>query len=231
MDSVGHLKTQTIKGKYQIKKDIFASCYLDVIEADDKTFHTFIGTKHRSDTMVPVGTKLYLNAEAINRIKARRTNTFDEFCTVVQEVAVQDGKPVHICTPLLKESHPERRQQPRKPTEFFLQLNGKAAFIAANGSPEGLRLIYKSRRAILSIRLHQICDFTVTYKAQEYTYPAEVVYIQYDWKTHEHVIGIRFTESDDHRETVMNLLIDPHYTIDLSGKQTIDTQAGKVSRG
>ena len=219
MENAVHLKTQTVKGKYQIKRDIFASCYLDVIEANDQTFQTFIGTR------------LYLNAETINRIKARRSNEFDEFCVAVQEVAVKDGKPVHICTPLLKESFAERRSKPRKPTEFFLQLNGgKAAFIASNGTTEGLRLTYKSRRAILSIRLHQTCDFTLTYKGEEYTYPAEVLYIQYDWKSHEHNIGIRFAQMDDKHETVMNLLIDPSYTVDLSGKQTIDSAAGKVSR-
>lgn len=225
-------KPKTLKGKYQIKKNIYVTCYVDAQEANDKAFKTYLGLKKRYDALVPVGTKLYFNAESINKINARRSGVFDIFSVSVTEVEAQsNGRHLHICTPILRETHPDKRQQERPKTEFYLtHAETHASFVAINATLKGLKLVYKSKKAMLSLNLEQHCNFELNYKGSTYQLGGEIRYIQYDWKTHNHEIGIRLDKLSEEQEIILNRLIDPNYHLDISSKQTVDTAEGKISR-
>lgn len=224
-------KSKTLRGKYQIKKNIYVTCYVDVVEANDQGIRAFIGLKRLSDTIVATGTKIYFNAESINKINERRSNSFDVFSVTVLDLEDLDGKPLHVCTPILKEKRTNLRAAERVKTEFYVHMAGTgASFLAKNGTLNGLTLLYKSKKAVLSLTLNTCYDFDIAYKGKNYAFNGEVRHIQYDWKTHDHLIGIYFKKLPGEQETVLNLLLDPNYKVDLTAKQTIDTAAGKISR-
>lgn len=231
-------KPKTVRGRYQIKNNIFVTCYMDVEEANDQEFRTYISLKKRYDTMVPVGTKLMLNAESINKITARRSGSYDLFSVTVTGMELVDGKPLHICTPIHKTTYPDRRSRERRNSEFMLSLDGASdgrflvqnGTISQEGSPGGLKLKYQSKKAVLSLKLDQVCKFKVLYKGEEYVFPGAIKHIQYDWKKHDHELGIEFIVTDDEIEFILNKLIDAEYTIELSGRHSVDTAAGKISR-
>ncbi len=224
-------KTQTLRGKFQLKRNIFASCLVDVVEASGNDFKAFIGTKTRKDTVLPVGTRLFFNAESIHKITARRTHTYDLFSVTIQEVEDMGGQPLHICTPILKETHNDMRAEERMETEFSLTLEGLgSSFIAVNGTAKGLKLLYQSKKAVLSVKQNQNYTFSANYKNEKYLFSGHICHIQYDWKTHEHFIGVHFPKLTDHEETILNLLINPNYKVEIKGKDTVDTAAGKISR-
>lgn len=224
------MTTKTLRGKYQVTRNIFVTCYLDVLEATDKEIRTFLGLKKRSDTLVPVGTRIYFDAETINKINMRRSNSFDIFSISVQEVEDLNGKPLHVCTTIQKETLTNRRSTDRKEAQFPVRLKGsKASFLAQGGAAQGLTLHYTARRAMLSLTLNQSYEFLLNYKDMEYVLPGQIKHIQYDWKSHEHVVGVHFPSLGEEEDIVLNRLIDPSYTIDISGRQTIDTAEGKIS--
>jgi hypothetical protein len=147
----------------------------------------------------------------------------------VTALGEHEGRPLHICTPLLKETRQDERAKPRLKTQFQVSMEGSnAQFHVRNGTDEGLTLVYKSKNVILSANLGNYYDFRMNYKGQEYVYSAKVKHIQYNWKSHEHVVGIAFDALDNQRFTILNLLIDPNYKIDISHKETIDPVTGKI---
>lgn len=223
-------KTKTLRGKYQITKNIFVTCYLDILEATDKEIRTFLSLKKRTDTLVPVGTRIFFDVETINKINVRRQRDFDIFSITVQQLEDWNGKPLHVCTPIQKEARPNLREAERVSAEFPVLLEGGTSeFIARSGTEKGLTLHYTAKKAMLSLALGQQRDFKVTYKGEEYFLNGRVKHIQYDWKRHEHVVGVHFPNLKQEENIILNLLLDPHYTIDISAKQTIDTSAGKIS--
>jgi hypothetical protein len=229
--STTKISTKTLKGKYQITRNIFVTCYLDILEASDKEIRTFLGLKKRSDTLVSIGTKIYFNAETNNKINVRRSNTYDIFSITVLEIEDMDGKPLHVCTPILKESRPDLRGEERLKTEFYLELEGAGTdFLAKSGTVKGLTLHYRAKKAMLSLTLHQEYSFKVIYKGELHRLPGEIKHIQYDWKSHDHIVGVAFNRLTREQETILNLLIDPSFTIDITGKQTIDSALGKISQ-
>ena len=224
-------KTQTLRVKFQIKRNIMATCVVDVVEANDRELRAFVGSKARKDTLLPVGTRVYFNAESIHKITARRSNTFDIFSVTVQEIEDAGGKPLHVCTPILKESHPDLRAMERKPTQFLVTIDGtETEFIAKDGTGTGLTLLYQSKKAVLSLKLGESYPFRMVYKDEAYSLPGIIRHIHYDWKTHDHIVGVHFPKLGGEEEMVLQRLIDPTFVLDISSKQTVDTASGKVSR-
>lgn len=222
--------TRTLRGKYQLTKHVFVCCYLDILEATDQDISLFLGIKKRSDSLVPIGTRIFFNAEIINKINARRTNTFDEFSVRVLSIEDSGGKPLHKCSPIQKETRSDLRKEPRKAAHFQLQLkDAKTEFIAIDGTASGLTLHYKAKKAMLSLKIGQAYEFMAAYKGVPYSLPGKIQHIQYDWRSHEHVIGVHFSGLSQEQQVILNLLIDPEYTIEIDDKQTVDTTAGKVS--
>lgn len=228
-------KSKTLLGKYQIKENLFVACHLEVFDANDREFKTYIGIKRNADVIVPVGTKIYLNADSINKIISRRSNTFDVFYVVVKGLIEMNNRPLQICTPISKETHPELRREPRNDVQFSVSVETESGedilFQAKSGTVGGLTLQYRSKHILLGgINLGNRYDFKMPYKGKEYFFNGKVQHIHYNWKTHEHMIGVSFDKLDSDHNTILNLLIDPNYKIDISHKETIDPRTGRVMK-
>jgi hypothetical protein len=223
-------KAQIIKGKYQITKNIFVICYLSVLEANDHEIKTFLRIKGKAAAMVSIGTKIYFDANPINKMNVMRQRDFDVFSITVKQIEDMDGKPVHVCTPIHKESRPELRAAERKETNFLVSIaNSSSQFQAMNGCSQGLSLLYKPNRAMISLSLDRSYNFSVPLKDEIYLMEGKIKHIQYNWETHHHIIGVHFPNLSKDHEIVLNRLIDPDYKIDISTKSSIDTSAGKIS--
>lgn len=224
-------KTKRLRGKYQLTRNTFVTCYLDVLDASKDGIYAFIGLKSRADTVVPVGMKIFFNAEAMTKAGIRHSEHFDVFSITVQEVQDVEGQPLLLCTPINKETRPNLRKTERKTAEFPVTLVGKqsAVFMVKGGTAQGLSLYYTEKRAILSLALGRTYVFAVDHKDTTYNLPGEVKHIQYDWKTHAHLVGVYFPNLAEKEEAVLNLLLDPEYVVPISEKQTVDTALGKIS--
>jgi hypothetical protein len=228
----GQRKTKRLRGRYQITKNTFVTCYLDVLEASSDGFKTFIGLSSRADTVVPVGTRIFFNAEPSRQVDAQPPQSFDVYSITVRQIEDVSGQPILVCSPIQKETRPNLRSEERKQAQFPVRLSGKSqstSFVAKEGTVKGLTLVYAARKALLSLALGQVYNFSVEYKGTTYQLPGEVKHIRYDWKTHEHLVGVHFRQLPEQEKVVLNLLLDPTYTIPITDKQTVDTSLGKIS--
>lgn len=222
-------KARTLRGKYELKKNIAVSCYIDVQQATDQNMRLLIGVKKRGDNQVAVGTRIYLNAESINKINARRSGSFDTFSTVVLDVKPYQGKVLHICSPIMRETTPDRRLQQRFDCDFHLsQAHSGINYRILNGSSSGAKLIYQDRRAVMSLILGTQSNFQTAYKDRIYRFNGEVHHILYDWRRHTHEVGIIWRGLTSETETIWNLLINPEYSVDITSKHKIDGGEGKI---
>jgi hypothetical protein len=223
-------KTRRLRGKYKITKNTFVICYLDVLEASSQGIRTFIGLSRRADTVVPIGTKIFFNAEPMQA--QSQSQSFDLYSINVQQIEDVNGHPLLVCSPIQKETRPDLRSDERKMTEFPVTLSGQSqdtSFIAKNANSKGFTLHHVAKRAILSLVLNQVYQFSVEYKGTTYHLPGEIKHIHYDWKTHEHLVGVAFSQMSEQERTIVNLLADPTYTVPMAEKQTVDTALGKIS--
>lgn len=226
--SKNRLTTRVLKGKYRITQNTFVVCYLNVLEATDQEIRTFIRLKKNAFTRLPIGTHVYFNAETLN--KGGSKGELSIFSVVVKQIEEINGQPLHVCTSVQKEIRANLRSQERREVDFELQLaNSSSVFIAKNGNNKGLTLHFTAKRAMMGLMLDQFYDFSVQFKGEEYILPGQIKHIQYDWKSHEHLIGVHFPKLDTDQDIVLNLLVDPDYTIPISNRQVVNTSTGKIS--
>jgi hypothetical protein len=148
----------------------------------------------------------------------------------VKRVEDMNGSPLHVCTPINKASRENMRATERRPVDFPVSLaNANATFIARDGNSQGLTLQYVARHATMSLMLERSYEFSVTLKDTEHLLPGTVKHIQYDWQTHQHVVGVHFGSLNKDQEMIMNLLVDPDYIIPISNNASVDTATGKIS--
>lgn len=222
---------KTVKGRYQIAKNIYVFCFLNILEANSKEIKTFLGFKRRAKSLVPIGTRIFFSMEAmLSSAPSEGHDSFEMYSIQVLQMEDMDGKPLHICSPIQKESRAQTRKQERREVNFPVNLvNSQAIFTALNGNNQGLTLQYTNNRAMLSLVLNQSYEFSVQHKTDEATLVGVIKHIQYDWKSHQHVIGVHFPKLATREDTILNYLIDPNYKIEISNKQTVDTSSGKIS--
>ncbi|HEY9744799.1 MAG TPA: hypothetical protein V6C99_01125 [Oculatellaceae cyanobacterium] len=223
-------QVRRLRGKYQIAKGTFVTCYLDVLEASEERLRAFVSFSRLPGPTVPIGTRIFFNSEAIPG--APLEAAFAVYSIVVQGIEEAQGQPLLVCSPIDKEVRPNLRTTERKPTEFRVTLPGKAddsVFIAKEGNLKGLTLHHSSKKVILSLALGRVYGFKVEHKGSTFTLPGEVRHIRYDWKTYEHCIGIHFPQLPEQEEVVLNRLLDPTYTIPIAEKHTVDASISKIS--
>lgn len=205
-------------------------CHLNVLEATDHDMKTFLRVKGNTYTMVPIGTKIYLNADSINKLNVLRQKDFDIFSITVQKIEEVNGKPLHICTTIHKETRAEMRGSERRDVHFPVSItNSSSLFETLNGCSEGLSLLFKPNRAMVSLSLDRSYQFSVQFREEDYFLDGNIRHIQYDWATHHHIIGVHFPNLTKDQEILLNRLIDPEYKINISTKSSIDSAAGKIS--
>lgn len=214
------------KGRFQINKNVFAACYLDVMEANNQEVRLVLSAKKRGDQQVAIGTRIYLDLPT----SPEAARSFDSVSVTVLKIEEKDHQFIHVCTPIQKSTHPERRQEPRKVVNFpVLLVDSQTLFSAVNGTSRGLALRYAAQRAMLKLTIGQSYQFKFNCKGEDCNIRGVVKHIQYDWQTFEHQVGVYFPNMSKDEEIMLNLMVDPNYTVPISTRQTIDTGAGKIS--
>jgi hypothetical protein len=237
--------TRVLKGKYRIARNVYATCRLDVLSADDQEMRLFLGLKQRGDTAAAVGTRIFLDATPLNQPPERSEPSgaapSELVClsVTVREVRETEGRPLLVCSGIQRETLTDRRSEPRRPADFPLRLaDGSAAFRVTEGNVHGLTLEAaepeKGRdqaagKPLLSLMVDRGYDFTVTHKETDYRLSGAIKHIHYDWKRYRHRLGVALSDLSDDQEIVLNRLLDPDYTVPISNRQTIDTSQGKIS--
>jgi hypothetical protein len=221
---------RTLRGKYRIAQNVFVCCILHIVEANDHEMQLFLGVKRRRDGQVPVGTRIFLDMEPLNKIKGEKKQSTECLSITVKEVREMDGQQLLICSTLQKESITERRQKERISAEFSLRLaDSGAVFTVVDGTDRGLTLRYTSNKPLISLLVDRTYEFIINYKETDYPLSGQIKHIHYDWKAFQHTIGVHFPEPGKEQEVILNLLLDPEYTVKISTNQTVDTSQGKVS--
>lgn len=222
----GEPGSQSQKARYQITKNVFVSCFLDIIEANNQEVRAFLGIKHRSDGHVPIGTRIFLSqAEG-----SASGNEFSSFSVTVLKIDSQGDRQIHICTPIHKQTQANRRALTRKPVGFpVLLVDSQTVFFAVNGSAAGLELSCIAQKAILKLTVNQVYQFKVNCKGEDCLLQGVVKHIQYDWRTFQHRVGVHFPALGKDEQIILNWLVDPDYKVPISQNQTIDTATGKIS--
>ena len=222
--------TKILRGKYQITKNTFVICYLHVVEANQQEFKTFLKLKSKGFAEVPVGTTLFFNMEPPKKGGTETLPSYTIFSVKVTQVSEVGGQMLHVCTAVEKKQREELRAAPRRPLDFPVALaNSEALFTATNGNNQGLTLQYSANHAMVSLVLGRTYEFVMNHKEQSYVLPGDIKHIQYDWQTHQHVIGVHFNKLDKDQDMILNLLVDPDYVIPISNKASVDTATGKIS--
>jgi len=221
------LKAKVLKGKYQVTKNIYVVCYLYIVEANQDEVRTFIKLKSSAFTSISVGTTILFN---MGKSGSSKSDTYNVFSAKVKGVEEQDGQTLHVCTPIQKSERRNLRASERRPVHFPVGMsNSQAIFNALEGSSQGLTLRYSANHAMVSLTLDQTYEFKVNLKDELYCLPGSIKHIQYDWQTHQHLIGVYFGELNKDQAMILNLLVDPEYVVPISNNASVDSAAGKIS--
>lgn len=222
--------TKILRGKYQITKNIYVVCYLHIVEANNDEVRTLLKVKSNAFAMVPVGTTIFFNVEPLAKDGKSSASSYTVFSVKVKRVEDLDGNSLHICTPIDKKARTDLRVAERRLLDFPVGLaNSEALFTAKEGNNQGLTLQYTANHAMVSLALDRTYEFSMSLKDEAYLLPGCIKHIQYDWQTHQHVIGVHFTKLNKDQDMILNLLVDPDYVIPISNKGSVDSAAGKIS--
>lgn len=220
---------QTLKAKYQVNRNLFVTCNLDGIEATDDGIKAQIGIRSPGDTIVPVGTKLYLPSHTIKSV-GPEGNEYEIFFVVVLGVAIEYGQPAQICSPIQKERRKNKRQVERKACQFKISFAEmpETEFSAISGTPQGLTLRYNPSRLFIGLVLGNEYTLKTRYKEEDLAFPIQIVHLHYDWQTNNHLVGARVLQLSQTQELMLNRLIDPNYKIEVKQTASIDTDEARI---
>jgi hypothetical protein len=221
---------QSLKAKYQVNRNLYVTCYLDGIEATADGIKAQIGIRSPGDTIVPVGTKLYLPSHTIKSVGPEGGNEYEIFYVVVLGVAIEYGEPIQICSPIQKEKRKNLRQHDRKVCQFRINFEEMESteFTVVNGSSHGLTLLYKPSRLFIGLVLGNEYTIHTLYKEQDYTFPGQVTHIQYDWQSNQHLVGMQILQLTQTQDAMLNRMIDPNYKIEVRQTASIDTDEARI---
>lgn len=220
---------QSFKAKYQVNKNLFVACYLDVVEATQQGFKAQVGIRSPGDIILPVGTKLYL-ASVPSLQPHLKSNAFETYYVVVEGVEVDYGVAIQSCSPILKEKRKNLRRFDRKETSFDAHISEIAGtnFSVLNGSSDGLALQYKASSLLVGLVLGNRYTFNASYKDHLLSIPAKALHLHYDWKNNQHTLGLKILQLNTDQEFLLNRLLDPNYTDDTSQNASIDTEEARI---
>jgi hypothetical protein len=218
---------QPLKAKYQVNRNIYVTCYLDIIEATMDGMKTQVGIRIPGDTILPVGTKLYITQVTP---KEQVEDEFEAYYVTVQGVEVEQGLPLQLCSPIMREKRRNMRQRDRKQANFAVKLLEleDTEFTVINGSIDGLTMQYRTTGMLIGLVLGQQYDLHMEYKEQSLNLPVEAIHIQYDWHNNNHLLGVKVLELSQNQEFMLNRLIDPSYTFEVKQSALVDTEEARI---
>jgi hypothetical protein len=211
-----------LAAKYLLQAQTYVNCFVSIESRSEEETLLLLGVKTPGDTQLPIGTQVFLRQDpSVLGLK--------KMYFTVLGLTQKAGRLLHVTTPLCQEVLTDRRQHPRLQTRFQIQ-SGEQHYKSLNGSLGGLLLLYRTQSTLLGLTVGQTGTYLLTHKGKDYPYPGRIVHIQYDWKGHQHLFGVGFDKLDDEQQTILNLVIDPDFKIDLSKKETIDASQGKIRK-
>jgi len=219
-----------INAKYQLRKNLFVWCQLELTTHSETSITTYVGVKGPGDTKLPIGTTLFFDPVALSNEIKPSSSSYD--FVVAKVVAHEDvpGKkaPLHQCS-LTHQSRQNTRNLTRKPCQFSM-TSGNLQLLVTNGSVEGLNLMLKAETMLSSMTQGRQYPLTANFKNQNYTFNVVVQHIHYNWQTFHHQVGVQLLPLSKEEETVMNMLIDPNFKVELK-TAAVDAASGKISAG
>ncbi len=223
------LMEHSLKAKYQVNKNLFVICYLDIIDATSEGFKAQIGIRVPGDTVIPVGTKLYLALHP-TRPFAMEEDDFETFYVLVQGVEIQHGLPVQTCSPILRERRKNKRGIERRESHFEVklqQIEGRS-FTAMNGTLRGLTLMYQATGMFIGVVLGSTYQLDTAYKETPLSFPVRIAHIHYDWYSNQHLMGVRILEMSPREEPYFMRLIQPPPAGGYDQSASVDTEEALI---
>jgi hypothetical protein len=226
------MSARSIKGKYQLKTNLYAACQLTMLRCDDSGVELHLGVRADELTTVPAGTRIQFDigqlCEYLKQPAPGKEALSLAYVTVQTVGDARDPKKL-LCSAIQWEHFEDRRRKPRQLVDFQVTNQANTRFMAMNATLEGMQLEYQSRQVIISLKLDQVEAFLIIYKGKPYPFQGRVKHIQYDWHHHHHRVGVEFSTLADEQQTILNFLVDPNYTVAIPEKQTVDVTYGKIS--
>lgn len=219
---------ESLKAKYQVKDNIFVTCSLDVIEATATGLKTQIGIRMPGDVFIPPGTRLYIISGTSSQTSSKGEQ--ERFYVVSQGIEVMDGVPVMACSPITRETIPNRRKQERLACQFSARMDdlGQLKFTATLGSTLGLTLICHPSKRLIGLVVGKQQELQVRYKDRDYPFSTEITHIHYDWQKCRHSVGVKFKDLTEQQEVIIKRLIDPEYTVEISQTALVDPEQARI---
>jgi len=200
---------KVLKAKYQANKNLFVTCYLNVIEATSKEFKAQVGIRAAGDTIIPVGTKLYLIQEAG---LAEEDTDPELFFVVVEGIELDGGLPIQVCSPICRENRQDERKKDRQACNFEVLIDGMSfeQCTAVNASMKGLGLKLKASKIYGGLVLDNICQLSIPMKNEEpISLPIRIAHIHYNWQTYEHFLGVQIMQASTQDSERFYQLLNP----------------------
>lgn len=223
------LKAESLQAKYQIHHNLFVTCTLDIVEANSDGMQAQISVRSRGDTVVPVGTKLHLIfPKPYPEIMADRR--FEVLYVKVLGIEIIKGKPVQVCSPICREVRTDTRKHERKTCRFEVKLAelSTTAFTVVNGSINGLTLVDSTAKLFIGLGLGNEYHINATHKDEIFSFPAKVAHIHYDWRQHQHQVGVKILSLTPVQKVVLNRLIDPNFVLEMTQTASVDTDEALI---
>ncbi len=217
-----------LKAKYKLNKYIFVSCCLEIIEATSDGLLARIGIREPGDTVIAVGTRLYLSSNAVRNEQGNPA--YEIYHVTVQGVEMAEGQPLLVCSPIAKETRNETRTVVRKPTRFDVHFEEipETPLSAISGSIGGLTLLAHPSRLFVGLVLDKQYTLCAKYRNRPLSIPVQVKHLLYDWHSNEHALGVKVLELNDDQEFMLQRLIDPNYTEEEKEKAAVDTEEFRI---
>ncbi len=223
------LLEESLRVKYQVRKNLFVTCYLDVVDATAEGFKAQVGIRIPGDTVIPTGTKLYL-AHTHEDNPLQEGNMFEMYYVTVKGVESLKGMPVQVCSAITKEKREDLREIERKDCYFEIRIAEveEGEYTAINGSIGGLTVMYQTDKRFSGLVLGSNYHFTAQYKNELLSVPSQITHIHYDWHTNQHLMGLKVLNLTRDQEVILNKLIDPAYTIEIKHKSLVDADEARI---
>lgn len=224
------LMEQSLRAKYRINNNLYITCYLDIIDATAEGFLAQVGIRVPGDTVIPIGTKLYLASSQVKHSTPENKGFINLFYVAVKGVEINYGVPVQVCSPICRETRPDMRQRERMKTQFNIEIEemGDAHFIVVEGSTGGLTVLYQASKVFAGLVLGNKYKVNVPLREETLAFPVRVTHILYDWRTYQHLIGVEVLELTQSQEFLLSRIIDPNAKTDISQHASIDTEEARI---
>jgi hypothetical protein len=214
--------------KYQVHRNLFVICRVEVTQATATGFKAQIGIRQPGDTIVPVGTRLYLLGDNVASLPQKTAQGYELFYVNVEGIDISYGMPVQVCSPIQREIQPDRRRTVRQPTSFPLILTDMETppYTVVSAHAGGLTMVDNNARPFVGLGLGNTYHLAMSpLREPDLIFPITIRHIQYDWMENQHRLGVQINRLSKLQTTVLLQLIKG---VALAQATTVDTGSGLI---